>query len=57
VIAEGDYVAVHHNFKADADDRWFACIELFRVRDGKVVEHWDAVQPVPETSANANTMF
>jgi predicted SnoaL-like aldol condensation-catalyzing enzyme len=57
VIAEGDYVAVHHNFKADADDRGFACIELFRVRDGKVVEHWDAVQPVPETSANANTMF
>lgn len=57
VIGEGDYVAVHHHLKTTPDDRGFACIELFRVRDGKVVEHWDAVQPVPETSTNDNTMF
>jgi predicted SnoaL-like aldol condensation-catalyzing enzyme len=57
VIAEGDYVAVHHHLKLHPDDRGFSCIEFFRVRDGKIVEHWDAVQPVPETSANDNTMF
>ncbi|WP_416983431.1 nuclear transport factor 2 family protein [Streptomyces sp. T028] len=57
VIAEGDYVAVHHHLKLNPDDRGFACIEFFRVRDGKIVEHWDAVQPVPETSRNENTMF
>jgi predicted SnoaL-like aldol condensation-catalyzing enzyme len=57
IIAEGDYVAVHHHLKLNPDDRGFSCIEFFRVRDGKIVEHWDAVQPVPETSANDNTMF
>ncbi|MEU1275651.1 ester cyclase [Streptomyces sp. NPDC005799] len=57
VIAEGDYVAVHSNYKFAADDRGFAVFDLFRVRHGKVVEHWDAVQPVPATSANDNTMF
>ncbi|UWU26046.1 ester cyclase (plasmid) [Rhizobium sp. CB3060] len=57
VIADGDMVAVHANFKPHPDDRGMAVIELFRVRDGKVVEHWDANQPVPETSRNTNTMF
>ncbi|MEU6550457.1 ester cyclase [Streptomyces sp. NPDC046915] len=57
VIAEGDYVAVHHHFKATPDDRGAAVIDFFRVRDGKVVEHWDVIQPVPATSANDNTMF
>ncbi|MFF7887731.1 nuclear transport factor 2 family protein [Streptomyces sp. NPDC007896] len=57
VIAEGDYVAVHHHLRLAPDDRGFSCIEFFRVRDGKIIEHWDAVQPVPETSANDNTMF
>ncbi|MEU9407929.1 hypothetical protein AB0E08_19915 [Streptomyces sp. NPDC048281] len=32
-------------------------VDIFRVRDGKVVEHWDVIQPVPETSANDNTVL
>ena len=32
-------------------------IDLFRVSDGKIVEHWNAEQDVPETAANDNTMF
>jgi len=35
-----------------------AGIEIFRVdSDGKVVEHWDMLQPVPASSNNANSMF
>ncbi|MGW0827715.1 nuclear transport factor 2 family protein [Streptomyces sp. NPDC002845] len=57
VIAEGDLVAVHSHYVDAPGERGRAVIDLFRVRDGKIVEHWSASQDVPETSANANTMF
>ncbi|MEQ4724411.1 ester cyclase [Nonomuraea sp. B19D2] len=57
VIADGEYVAFHHHFKSSPEDRGAAVIDIFRVRAGKVVEHWDVIQPVPEKSANDNTMF
>ncbi|MEU2778353.1 nuclear transport factor 2 family protein [Streptomyces sp. NPDC007162] len=57
IIADGEYVAVHHTFQVNADDRGAAVVDIFRVQDGKIVEHWDVFQPVPEKSANDNTMF
>lgn len=57
VIAEGDLVAVHSHFVPAPGERGSAVVDLFRVRNGKIVEHWDVIQAVPETSANDNTMF
>jgi predicted SnoaL-like aldol condensation-catalyzing enzyme len=60
VIAEGDLVAVHHHFRLNPDDpadRGSAVLDIFRVKKGRVVEHWDITQAVPETSLNDNTMF
>jgi predicted SnoaL-like aldol condensation-catalyzing enzyme len=57
VIAEGDLVAIHNNSKMNVTDRGRAVVDIFRLENGKVVEHWDVVQEVPETSANENTMF
>ncbi|MFJ2112820.1 MULTISPECIES: nuclear transport factor 2 family protein [unclassified Streptomyces] len=57
VIAEGDLVAVHSNYIPAPGQRGQAIIDLFRVQGGKIVEHWDVVQDVPEKSANDNTMF
>lgn len=57
VIAEGDLVAIHYHFKMKEEDRGFAVVDIFRLEKGKIVEHWDVLQAVPEKSANENTMF
>jgi predicted SnoaL-like aldol condensation-catalyzing enzyme len=56
VIAEGDFVVTHSLLRTAPADRGTAAADIFRLEDGKVVEHWDVLQPVPETSANDNGM-
>lgn len=56
-VAEGDLVWLHVLSKKDASDRGRAIVDIFRVEKGKVVEHWDVVQDIPENPANSNTMF
>ncbi|MCC6735082.1 MAG: nuclear transport factor 2 family protein [Bauldia sp.] len=57
VLVDGDLVAVHSHITNGAGDRGTAAVDIFRVVNGKAVEHWDVLQPVPETAANGNTMF
>lgn len=60
VFADGDYVIVHAHARANPDDpadRGSAVMDIFRLENGKVVEHWDVIQAVPEQAANQNTMF
>ena len=57
VLADGDFVMVHAHAKANPDDRGSAVMDIFRLEDGKVVEHWDVMQPIPEAAMNDNTMF
>jgi predicted SnoaL-like aldol condensation-catalyzing enzyme len=57
VIAEGDLVVTHVLITTAENDRGAAAMDIFRLQDGKIVEHWDVVQPVPDKSANENGMF
>ncbi len=57
IIAEGDLVAVHMHAQPKPEERGFAVVDIFRVEDCKIAEHWDVLQPVPESSANDNGMF
>ena len=59
VFADGNYVVLHseHTFPGWRGGNW-AAMDIFRLDDqGKIVEHWDALQKVPKNSANKNGMF
>ena len=55
--ADGDLVFIHNHITLNKSDRGQAAVDIFRVKDGKIVEHWDVIQDIPEKSANNNTMF
>jgi predicted SnoaL-like aldol condensation-catalyzing enzyme len=50
-------VMVHTHSRMKPEERGSAVVDIFRVKGCKVMEHWDVLQVVPETSANQNTMF
>jgi predicted SnoaL-like aldol condensation-catalyzing enzyme len=57
VFAEGDHVILHVHAVREPGTKGQAIIDIFRVADGKIVEHWDVVQDVPDQALNSNTMF
>jgi predicted SnoaL-like aldol condensation-catalyzing enzyme len=56
-LADGDLVALHYKAKFTPNERGYAVVDIFRIENGKIAEHWDVVQPIPETSANTNGLF
>lgn len=57
VFTDRDYVILHVHAVREPGTRGNAIIDIFRLEGGKIVEHWDAVQPIPEKAANSNGMF
>ncbi|WP_264352514.1 nuclear transport factor 2 family protein [[Mannheimia] succiniciproducens] len=58
VIAEGDYVVLHVHRQDTPDDLGRAVVDIFRLdKDGKIIEHWDVGQAVPEKTASGRSMF
>ncbi|HWN15525.1 MAG TPA: nuclear transport factor 2 family protein [Candidatus Dormibacteraeota bacterium] len=57
VLADGDYVILHVHAVRTPGERGSAIVDVFKLENGKIVEHWDVVQPIPEKSANGNGMF
>lgn len=50
VLGSGNFVATL--CKARFEDKEYAQVDVFRLEDGKIVEHWDNVEPVPEENVN-----
>lgn len=57
VIAEGDMVVLHLHGMGGMSPHGEQVVDFFRVKDGKVVEHWDVIQPIPEAAENPNGIF
>ena len=57
IFADGDYVIVHVHAVREPGTRGNAIVDIFKLENGKVVEHWDVIQPIPEKAANDNGMF
>jgi predicted SnoaL-like aldol condensation-catalyzing enzyme len=54
---DGDLVYLHVHFTNNPTDRGQAIVDIFRVENNRITEHWDVIQDVPETAANDNSMF
>lgn len=57
VFADGDFVLLHSEWIRTPGERGEAVVDIVRFEDGKIVEHWDVVQPIPENPKNNNSMF
>lgn len=56
-VAQGDLVSVYSLMKTSSADRGTVVADLFRVQDGKVVEHWEVLAAVAESSVNGNSQI
>lgn len=57
VLVDDDLAAVHLHGRPSPGEPGGAVVDLFRLEDGKIVEHWDVLQPIPKTSINPHPMF
>jgi predicted SnoaL-like aldol condensation-catalyzing enzyme len=57
VFAEGDYVILHVHAVREPGTRGRAIVDIFRLENGKIVEHWDVAQDIPEKMPHNNGMF
>lgn len=56
ILVDGDYAFVHLLGRQGPEDPGHALMNVFRMEDGLIVEHWDVAQPIPPTTASGRSM-
>ena len=56
-FVDGDHVILHYHVVRWPGDPGFAVMDIFRIENGLIAEHWDVVQDVPTAPVNPNPMF
>lgn len=56
-FVDGDHVTVHYHVRRWPGDLGWAVIDIFRIEDGRIAEHWDVMQDVIEGGPNPNSPF
>lgn len=57
ILVDGDFAAVHLHGRPNQREPGGAVVDMFRLEDGFIVEHWDVLQPVPAQAINPHPMF
>ncbi len=57
ILIDGDFAMIHLHGRMSADSLGGAVADIYRLKDGKIVEHWDVIQPIPENCVNKHPMF
>ncbi len=57
MFADGDHVIVHYHVRRWPDDIGWAVVDIFRIENGLIAEHWDVAQDVIVSGPNVNGMF
>lgn len=57
MVADGDLVVAHVHVIFEPGTPGLAAVDIFRIADGRIAEHWDVAQPVSTEPKNENTMF
>jgi predicted SnoaL-like aldol condensation-catalyzing enzyme len=57
MLVDGDLVAVHVHVIFNPGEEGFAVVDIFRIANGMIAEHWDVMQPITAGSKNNNGRF
>ena len=57
MLVDGDLVAAHVHVIFQPGDEGFAVVDIFRIADGLIAEHWDVMQPITANTKNSNGRF
>ena len=57
IVVDGDMAVIHVHVRPTPESRGAAVFDMYRLKKGKIVEHWDAIQPIPAESRNPHPMF